>query len=220
MVENSTTLPRSVLYRNKIVDIPTIILYRLVMAGLKSFLPWLSDATEITSDSLYERQRVLMRSGVLPVREGRGPGSGVPLNADTLAVLVIALLSTDQLADIALRTQQLCQARPFALNPKSRKNAPTFQADVAKALLGTTDSDGLQTYCGGIQVTRHWRGVILQNAAVPSQGDHFSGVTGVIYTVSEQARLSSSLISTTSSIEQEGFWFLCSQFRETMKTED
>jgi hypothetical protein len=101
------------------VDISTIISYRLVMIGLKTFLQDFAKTTGLASfDSLYERQRELVRCGLLPSVEGRGPGSGVPLNPETLATLLIGLLATDKLADLGERTDVLCKARPV-IRPKN-----------------------------------------------------------------------------------------------------
>jgi hypothetical protein len=197
------------------------------MSSLKSFLPWIADAAEISVDSLYERQRELVRHGLLPVRSGRGPGSGVPLTADTLAIFLIGLLSTDNLKEVGPRTLQLCGARPLALRPKgSRKTISTFQADVANSLLGFSiagykvESEGQHLYLG-IQVTRHWRGTILEVQEVgTSEVEKIDGMQGVEYLVSEEARLISPMISITASIEQESFWFLCNRLRNALSEDE
>jgi hypothetical protein len=197
------------------------------MSSLKSFLPWIAEAAEISVDSLYERQRVLVRHGLLPIRSGRGPGSGVPLTADTLATFLIGLLSTDNLKEAGPLTMQLCAAKPLALRlERSRKKLPTFQADVANALNGFStagykiESEGEHLYLG-IQVTRHWRGMILEIQEVGAdEVKKVDGMQGVEYLVSEEARLISPMISITASIEQEPFWFLCNRLRSALSEDE
>ena len=197
------------------------------MIGLKSFLKEFSDFTdgELSHDALYARQRELVRCGLLPTREGRGPGSGVPLLPDTLATFLIGLLATDSLTDLGERTAQLCSACPFEfLKGKSRRIArATFHADVAKALVGSTirgfqpGDDLHENLYSGIQVTRHWRGVILQNRDIQTpDGTLRDGMQGVEYLVGEDQRLASSMLSRTVSIEQELFWTLCLRLRHYM----
>lgn len=199
---------RSVFVRNKIVDFTTFIWYRSVMAGLKTFLQWLStNANEYSIDSLYERQRVLVRVGLLPVRKGRGPGSGVPLTADTLATFLIGLLATDNLREIPTRTSQLCSATPFPFIEKlasSRKKVPTFHAAVAKVLAAPPDSNGLHS-CVGIQVSKNpWTGTILT----------YGKGARTTYHVSKNKRSIPNFISTTSSLEFDNFWTLCAAFKQ------
>jgi hypothetical protein len=207
------------------------------MAGLKSFLWWLStNANEYSIDSLYERQRILVRFGLLPSREGRGPGSGVPLTADTLATFLIGLLATDNLREVPIRTSQLCSAKRFILKPGSsrKKVIETFHAAVAEALehSGSAGSvleqavamaeleargkwiskparDALKY--AGIQVSRRpWSGIILHTLEVEST-----------YSISKKDGLpASNFISTTSSIENENFWSLCTAFRRLRLSTD
>ena len=47
------------------------------MASLKSLIPELARALDMTSAALYERQRALVRASLLQQRPGHGPGSGV-----------------------------------------------------------------------------------------------------------------------------------------------
>lgn len=71
------------------------------MSGLKGFLRTLSPILERTPDALYERQRSLVQVGLLGTNEGRGPGSGVRLTARSLSLLLISVLATDNVSDIA-----------------------------------------------------------------------------------------------------------------------
>jgi hypothetical protein len=191
------------------------------MIGLKSFLKEFSKLSggELTHDALFARQRELVRCGLLPVREGRGPGSGVPLTPDTFATFLIGLLATDSLTDLGERTAQLCKARPleFAAKKGSWRPRTTFHSDVAKALVGdriagyiplledSPDSDG--AFYLGIQVTRPWRGMILcyQPLQMPD-GTKRNSTRGYEYTLGQEAKKAASVLPRTVSIEQELFW--------------
>ena len=80
------------------------------MASLKSFLPELGECLRVSPLALYERQRVLVRLGVLTERKGRGPGSGVELTADAVAALLASLLITDNLSEVDARVGRLLKA--------------------------------------------------------------------------------------------------------------
>jgi hypothetical protein len=202
------------------------------MIGLKSFLKEISKlgGGEPSHDALYARQRELARCGLLPIREGRGPGSGVPLSSDTLAVFLIGLLATDSLTDLGERTAQLCNARPLEfLKGGSKRPRATFRGDVAKALVGSRiPGFGVGEDLGpdvklysGIQVTRHWRGVILGHRPVRMpNGAEREAMHGVEYTLGQEAKSesdSASILSRTVSLEQEWFWTICMRFRHFME---
>lgn len=98
------------------------------MASLKSFLPKLSECLRMSPAALYERQRALVRLGVLTERKGRGPGSGVELTADALAALLTSLLVTDNLSEVDDRVDRLLKAPVDAerLLARARGRASTF----------------------------------------------------------------------------------------------
>ena len=77
------------------------------MSSLKSFLPILSQRVLMSEASLYERQRVLVRMGLLPTRGGRGPGNGVPLSAASVSWLLVSLLVADSLSDLPVMLRAL-----------------------------------------------------------------------------------------------------------------
>ena len=49
--------------------------------------------------ALYERQRALVRAGLLEMKPGHGPGSGVLATPHSIAMLLIALLATGSLSE-------------------------------------------------------------------------------------------------------------------------
>jgi hypothetical protein len=199
------------------------------MIGLKLFLRDFANINDDGSfDAFYERQRELVRCGLLPVRGGRGPGSGVPLTAETLATFLIGLLATDGLADVGIKTKQLCDAKPMIIGPKgwAQRKGRTFHADLSRALLGSTitgfqPGDDLHANLyAGVLVTRHWRGVLMQNRELENgKNQRAEGMQGIEYVVSEEERLASPIISHTASIEMEPWWTLCLRLREALKIE-
>ncbi len=199
------------------------------MIGLRTFLKDFAGYCDDGSfDALYERQRELVRCGLLPVIGGRGPGSGVPLTSDTLATFLIALLVTESLKEVGELTTVLSGARPLIAGSKSgvvRSNTRTFHGDVSKALTGAkiagfaSSRDLKKTLTGGLQVTRHWRGVLLQDIELENgnRKTRTEGVQGIEYTVGVGARLAAPIISITSSIEGEPWWYLCERFQQVFE---
>jgi hypothetical protein len=70
--------------------------------SLKTLLREIGPLLGLSEDQAYERQRELVRCGLLKVREGMGPGSGVPANHHTTSVLIASILTTDLLRDLRL----------------------------------------------------------------------------------------------------------------------
>jgi hypothetical protein len=68
--------------------------------SLKSLIPELAPAFNLTSAALYERQRALERAGLLKAEGGRGPGSGVRATPPALAALLCSVLATDSLSEV------------------------------------------------------------------------------------------------------------------------
>ncbi|WP_247473947.1 hypothetical protein [Bradyrhizobium sp. 30] len=198
----------------------------LVMSSLKKFLfDFVAPRLRVSPASLYERQRELVRGGLLPVRQGRGPGSGVPLTPDTLAIFLIGLLATDGLTDLVEHTSALCSAKTLLVHKptKETRYGNTFQSDLAKALAGSDEftgkdaSDSSAHPCAGVQVTRHWRGALLQNLGVPDgDGDAAEGWKAVEYIVSDESRRKAPVLAQTVSLEMEAFWLVSTRLREEL----
>ncbi|SHH13157.1 hypothetical protein SAMN05443248_3800 [Bradyrhizobium erythrophlei] len=81
------------------------------MSSLKAFLPQLADVIGSTPAALYERQRALVRQGVLQPLVGRGPGSGVELSADAIAALLISVGAASSLSEVDSRIIKYCEAQ-------------------------------------------------------------------------------------------------------------
>jgi hypothetical protein len=160
------------------------------MASLKSFLQGVAPILGVSLATLYERQRALVRLGVLPPSTGAGPGSGVPFTAENFAAILISLLASDSLSDVDQSMVALFKAKPentfswgrieerssdeglFPLHPTpfwaelTPRGKPTFLRDVALVLSGYMaeapwESIGTIT---GVRVSRIWRGQIVGEA--------------------------------------------------------
>lgn len=77
------------------------------MASLKSLIPKLALALGMTPAAIYERQRALVRAGLIQQRPGHGPGSGVLATPQSVAMLLIAILATDSLSETELKPRSL-----------------------------------------------------------------------------------------------------------------
>jgi cell division protein ZapA (FtsZ GTPase activity inhibitor) len=123
------------------------------MMSLKAFAPILASLLQTTPAAIYERQRALVRSGVLPTPIGRGRGNGLPATAETAALMLMAIMVTDNLSDTDGRVQKLAEAR---VDMRARKQgcrltkAPTFKA----ALTAILASEELSAAVSAIYVSR------------------------------------------------------------------
>jgi hypothetical protein len=82
------------------------------MISLKSYCGPLSKILGLTPDALYERQRVLARSGYLSgAIAGKGPGSGIRATPANVTKLVLSTLATDALSEIEEKTRKLAAAK-------------------------------------------------------------------------------------------------------------
>jgi hypothetical protein len=87
----------------------------MIMArSLKAYVPLLAWRLGTTPAALYERQRALVRHGVLDQSEGRGPGSGVQLAPYPVALLLLAVLATDSLSETAEKVRAFAIAKSNA----------------------------------------------------------------------------------------------------------
>lgn len=142
-------------------DVPLgTFLGRIIMAGsLKAYVPVLAWRLGTTPAALYERQRTLVRDGILPHRGGRGPGSGVQLGPYQVALLLLAVLATDSLTETGEKVRILATAKSNAkgaICPLTGES--TFVAAVARVLDPTCDrwrciKDGItvhRTECMGV----------------------------------------------------------------------
>lgn len=93
------------------------------MPSLKSILSELAPIFGLSPAALYERQRALVRMKLLPTPVGRGPGAGAEATPQTVALLAIACLATDNLSDTDERVRELTHA-PYRSRAKRRQSCP------------------------------------------------------------------------------------------------
>lgn len=93
------------------------------MISLKAFLPILSELLELSPAALYERQRALVRLDLLPRPSAPGRNSGAAMaTPDSLAVILIAVLATDNLSEMDSRIKSL--AKKKAIDPHTGNTRP------------------------------------------------------------------------------------------------
>ena len=85
-------------------------------SSLKAYAPLLAWRLGTTPAALYERQRALVREGMLDQSAGRGPGSGVQVGLYPVALLLVAVLATDSLSETAERVRIFAAAKAIAAN--------------------------------------------------------------------------------------------------------
>ena len=104
--------------------------------SLKSLLPVLAKDLELTPAALYERQRALVRAGLLHVEAGRGPGSGIRATPKSVALLITAILATANLSETE------AQAKIVANLKSDEKRCPLAgKATFASALTAALASE-------------------------------------------------------------------------------
>lgn len=81
------------------------------MTSLTSFLPILVPHLGMTQAAIYERQRALVRLGLLPQPTGRGRGSGAKATPETAALIFLSVLATDSLSEMDERIANLASAK-------------------------------------------------------------------------------------------------------------
>jgi hypothetical protein len=80
-------------------------------ASLKAFISVLAKGVHMTPAALYERQRALVRAGLLHSKGGRGPGSGVRTTPQSVAMLFISVLATGNLSETEERSKVLASLK-------------------------------------------------------------------------------------------------------------
>ena len=80
------------------------------MPSLKGYTPIFASILGMSAAALYERQRALVREGLLNANEGRGPGSGVRATAPGIALLILSVLASDRLTESVERTRILAES--------------------------------------------------------------------------------------------------------------
>jgi hypothetical protein len=82
------------------------------MSSLKAYTPRLARMLGTTPAALYERQRAVVRAGLLDQGDGRGPGSGVRATASSVGWLLIAVMATSNLSEVEARARDIAVMKP------------------------------------------------------------------------------------------------------------
>lgn len=110
---------------------------------------YLAPKLDMTPAALYERQRALVRAGLITGKEGRGPGSGVRATPHSVAMLLIAVLSADSLSEIEESTKR------FAFLRAEKGTCPiTGKKTFASAIAAILASPKLANSAHAISVNR------------------------------------------------------------------
>jgi hypothetical protein len=107
------------------------------MSSLKGYTITLARHLGTTPAALYERQRALVRVGLLDLDGRRGPGSGVRATAPSVALLLLSVLASDSLTESEERIRALARARPVGAAKCPYTGAKTL-LDALASVLGTT----------------------------------------------------------------------------------
>jgi hypothetical protein len=131
------------------------------MMSLKAFAPILACTLGTTPAAIYERQRALIRANLLPAPIGRGRGNGLPATAETVAMILIALMATDKLSDTDSRVRRLAEAKvnakrnPGQLEHHKGRCGLTGKRDFKSALVAILGSEEFHRSGIFIRVSRN-----------------------------------------------------------------
>jgi hypothetical protein len=75
------------------------------MRSLKGYAPKLATMLATTEAAIYEKQRTLVRAGLLKTIPGRGPGSGVPASPRSVALIMLAVMASESLSTTVSRVR-------------------------------------------------------------------------------------------------------------------
>lgn len=145
------------------------------MTSLKSMIPTLAGWIGLTPAALYERQRALVRAGLLRPEPGRGPGSGVRATPQSVSMLLIAVLATDSLSEAAEQSKVLANLK------SRRKPCPlTGQTTFARALAAVFASPETARQIVQIEALRSasWSNAVIVYKPKPKVIGDFRSVFG------------------------------------------
>jgi hypothetical protein len=123
---------------------------RSAMGSLKSQIPNLAGWLSMTPAALYERQRALVRAGLLKAKPGRGRGTGVAFSPHSLAMLLISVAASDSLTETAEMTKIFTN-----LKSDTEKCPITGKKTFGAALTHVLDSE-LLPHLGWIDAEVSW----------------------------------------------------------------
>jgi hypothetical protein len=120
--------------------------------GLKAYCAVMADYLGITPLATYERQRTLVRLGVLP-DTGPGRNKGVRATPGTVAPLLIAGLFVDNLSELDDRLVRLLNAKPPEMERQldkyatQRAHIESAKRQLRKTVIRATASEPTKVVC-------------------------------------------------------------------------
>jgi hypothetical protein len=149
------------------------------MIGLKTYLSTLAPRLGQTHDMLYERQRALVRHGLLESVEGHGRGSGVRADEKALAAFLISFLAHDILAHVSV-AEIFCEMRfTSAYTAETRHRAGMSYAGKCPFTGAKNFRGALEAVLGheplaeknfGVEIHRNWPGGAFLEFRVKNKG--------------------------------------------------
>jgi hypothetical protein len=109
--------------------------------SLKAYMPPLARLLGVSAAALYERQRALVRTGLLDAGSGWGPGSGVRTTASSVALLLISVLASDSLTVAETRAGEIADAAPAGGDQCLLTGMRSFRDALASVLTSAAQSD-------------------------------------------------------------------------------
>jgi hypothetical protein len=109
--------------------------------SLKVYAPSLARVVGTTPAALYERQRALVRAGMLDAGEGRGPGSGVRTTAGSVSMLLIAAMASESLTEAETRAGEIADAAPVGGDRCPLTGMRSFRDALASILTAASQSN-------------------------------------------------------------------------------
>jgi hypothetical protein len=99
--------------------------------SLQGCLPALAEVLSVNRTTHYERQRALVREGLLDALPGHGRGSGVRATSESVAMLTIGMLASVNLADVGPLARSFSEAGSIA-SKCPLTGAKTFHAALSR----------------------------------------------------------------------------------------
>jgi hypothetical protein len=115
--------------------------------SLQGCLPALAEVLNANQTTLYERQRALVREGLLDALPGHGRGSGVRATPESIAMLTIGMLASVSLADVGPLARSFSEGASIA-SKCPLTGAKTFHAALSQML----SDDSIAKRVNGIAV--------------------------------------------------------------------
>ena len=105
----------------------------MAFKSLQGCLPVIAEVLNANRTTLYERQRALVREGLLDALPGHGRGSGVRATPESIAMLTIGMLASVSLADVGPLARSFSQSSSIA-SKCPLTSAKTFHVALSRIL--------------------------------------------------------------------------------------